>query len=123
MAVLLSEDHEAISSMELKPGETTLVQDQTWQHFVLSLNSGDHKLALGNGKASDVDESDACMFCKQPDDEIADLIRQLEELAEHKRDKVLFEPAEPSFELEITRSSGIAGLKVHIWLDAGNAKT
>jgi hypothetical protein len=62
------------------------------------------------------------MVCRKPLDELANLMDILQQLLDFDRDKLLFEPAEPSFELILIRS-GITGIKASVWLDAGNAKT
>jgi len=120
MAILSSEDQEWGSSLEIKGGDEQELLGQRWQRFTLHLSSGDHRLALGNSDSQA--ERDACMFCRTPNDEIAELVSQLQDFAKHKKDRVLFEPAEPSFELEVVRA-GTDGINVHVWLDAGNAKT
>jgi len=120
MAILHSEDQESASSVELELGEKVELYGQPWQRFSLSLKSGERLLTLG--KSGSQEERDACMFCREPNDEAAALVGQLQELADRTRDRVMFEPAEPSFELELARS-GPDGVTVQIWLDAGNAKT
>lgn len=122
MAILVSEDRESQSSLEITAGTTQLLMDQTWQTFSLILKSGDFNLTLGKGEQSGTPNNQGCMFCRQPEDELEAVFEQLQELVDNKRDKLLFEPAEPSFELTITRS-GAHGYKVEVWLDAGNAKT
>jgi hypothetical protein len=121
MAILVSEDRDSQSSLEIIAGTTQPLIDQTWQTFSLVLKSGDFNLTLGKGDAS-TPNNQGCMFCRQPEDELEGVFEQLQELLDNKRDKLLFEPAEPSFELTITRS-GAHGYKVEVWLDAGNAKT
>lgn len=121
MARLVSEDHESVSSIEIIKGPTRSLHDQRWQRFSLILVSGNYRIPLGLEGSSE-NEQDACMLCRSPEDEVLLLVTQLQELADFDRDKVLFEPAEPSFELSVARS-GITGLRVSIWLDAGNAKT
>lgn len=120
MAVLSSEDSEWGSSLEILGGDEQELLGQRWQRFSLQLTSGDHKLSLGNSDSQA--ERDACMFCRTPNDEVAELVAQLDDFAAKKRDRVLFEPAEPSFEFEVVRA-GADGMNVHVWLDAGNAKT
>ncbi|MGH9550701.1 MAG: hypothetical protein ACRD3W_15075 [Terriglobales bacterium] len=121
MAVLKSEDQESLSALELIGGPLRQVTDQTWQRFSLILTSGTTKLSLGVANSTP-DEDDACILCRKPDDEITRFIKLVQELVDFDRDKLLFEPAEPSFELMIERSN-ITGLRVSAWLDAGNAKT
>jgi hypothetical protein len=129
MAVLQSEDKECASAFKLTAADQVQLRDQTWQKFRLNLTAGDHQISLGNpgnpGNPGDMDstaESEACLLCRRPDDEIAGLLYQLEALVHRRKDRVLFEPAEPSFSLEISRCHG-DGLKVHVWLDSGNAKS
>lgn len=85
------------------------------------------------------------VFCRTPKDEVALLVALLKRLAERKLNHIRFETLEPSIELEITRQSseedgsliegtvgqiGIAnpnveddGLKVQLFVDAGNVET
>jgi hypothetical protein len=121
MAILVSEDRDSQSSLEIIAGASQPLIDQTWQNFSLVLKSGDFNLTLGKGDSS-TPNNQGCLFCRQPEDELGGVFEQLQELVDNKRDKLLFEPAEPSFELTITRS-GAHGYKVEVWLDAGNAKT
>ncbi len=81
--------------------------------------SEDSKLAAAIGNIQTV--ADAYLVCRSPQDEMAALVKLLEGLLEGTRNKVLFEPAEPSFEFAIEGSGG--GLKVHIFVDAGNVET
>ena len=120
MAILRSEDLQSPSSLNFEVGDKVELYKQQWQRFSLTLTSGERVLALG--KSGSQSERDACMFCKEPNDELASLVTQLQELVDRSRHRVLFEPAEPSFELEIARS-GHDGITVQVWLDAGNAKT
>jgi hypothetical protein len=85
------------------------------------LRSGAAEFQLGSKSAASAAE-DECLFCRKPQDEVATMIDKLKLLVDFERDKFMFEPAEPSFELTITRS-GVTGSKVEIWIDAGNAKT
>lgn len=120
MAILLSEDQEWTSSLAMTCGERRSVEGQDWREFKLTLTSGEQTISLGNDAGGE--EKEGCLLCLSPDNEVARLVKLLEELAARRRDRVLFEPAEPSFELEIARS-GPDGLKVYIWIDSGNAKT
>lgn len=87
------------------------------------------------------------LFCRAPKDEVAQLVALLKRLAEHKSNSIRFETLEPSFELEITRQVGEArgeafcgeagyadeagktvrveddGLRVQLFVDAGNVET
>ena len=65
--------------------------------------------------------ANAFMLCRQPTDEIKQLTEMLDELVVGKRSKILFEPAEPCFELSITNVAG--GLRVDFFVDAGNVET
>jgi hypothetical protein len=121
MAVLRCEDEDYKTSLEIQCGDAKIIQNQLWQRFTLILKSGTYELKLG-GKSASVAEGDACLFCRKPKDEVANLIDKLRQLVDFDRDKLLFEPAEPSFELIIARA-GVTGAKVEVWLDAGNAKT
>jgi hypothetical protein len=123
MAKLVSEDQESVSSLEIVAGPIRDLQGQKWQQFSLTLESGDYKFILGNIRTGEPNHHcAACVVCRKPLDELAHLIDALQELADFDRDKLMFEPAEPSFELIVTRA-GITGVKVSVWIDAGNAKT
>lgn len=121
MATLHCEDQDYKTSLRIMPGDAKLIQNQMWQRYSVHLHSGDREITLG-GKSSGALESDNCIFCRKPKDEVQDLIDQLKQVVDFDREKVLFEPAEPSFELSVSRS-GVTGIKVEVWLDPGNAKT
>jgi hypothetical protein len=125
MALLLSEDLESISSLEIAAGPVQDLGGQLWQRFTLIVRSGEYRLVLGNvepGSAASAAVEEACVLCRKPLDELANLMDVMQQLVDFDRDKLLFEPAEPCFELVMLRS-GITGIKVSVWLDAGNAKT
>lgn len=122
MARLRSEDSECESVLELMPGTTYSLPcppgpDQVWQHVRLIAASGSRQLTLPENEGG----ASACLV-RCPSDEIESLACMLDELETGRRDKVMFEPAEPSFELTIERTRE-GGLAVYCWLDAGNAAT
>ena len=121
MAVLHSEDQDYRTSLRIQSGDAKIIQNQMWQRYSITLTSGEQEMMLG-GKAAAALESDSCLFCRKPKDEVQDLINKLRQVVDFDREKLLFEPAEPSFELSVARS-GVTGIKVEIWLDPGNAKT
>lgn len=114
MAALFSDDEEHASSIELSAIETRGAvpagPGETWQTVTLRLRSGKRELA------------ERCLFCRQPEDELEKLFLLVGDVFEGRRDKILFEPAEPSFELLLERA-GQGGVKVEAWIDAGNADT
>ncbi|MBX9686388.1 MAG: hypothetical protein K2X27_06770 [Candidatus Obscuribacterales bacterium] len=118
MATLLSEEKDCPSRLEFKAGEKQIVerpvQDECWQHISILLQSGDHSLSSLNGES--------CSICRSPADELESFAVQLENLLRGQKQKVNFEPSEPSFELNFERSRR-SGIKVECWIDAGNAKT
>lgn len=118
MAVLLSEEKDCPSKLEFRAGEKQVVekpsQDECWQRLTLQLASGDNKMSVAPGEN--------CSICRTPSDELENFAQQLESLLNGQRQKVIFEPNEPSFELCFERSRR-AGIKVEAWIDAGNAKT
>ena len=136
MAKLVSEDKEVESTLEIVPGPALpvaeIMSDQAWQKVGLALVSGPFNINLGylsnNGKSSGIASTDEeepdeeCLFCRKPKDEVHELAEQIEQLIEGKLDSVLFEPAEPFFELRITKAP-VFGFKVEAWLDSGNATT
>ena len=131
MAKLASEDKEVESTLEIVPGPALpvaeIMSDQAWQKVGLALVSGPFNINLGyssNGSAPEEEESDfeECLICRKPKDEVHELADQIEQLIEGKVDSVLFEPAEPFFELRVTKAP-VFGFKVEAWLDSGNATT
>lgn len=148
MATLKSEDQEFGSSLTIEPGEKFTIsaqgntqadhplETQTWQHVKLTLvngpNSlvyqtqpGDEKVAeltlMQNALADIQTVAHAYLLCRHPQDEAHVLADRLQQLAAAQRSQVLFEPAEPSFELSV-KSAG-AGVKVEFFVDAGNVET
>ncbi|MBX9941399.1 MAG: hypothetical protein K2Y32_19205 [Candidatus Obscuribacterales bacterium] len=65
--------------------------------------------------------ANAYVLCRKPQDEINHLTRQLKDLIDGKKNRVLFEPAEPSFELALEVSAG--SYRVECFIDAGNVET
>ena len=146
MATLKSEDEHFQSSLIILPGEKFSINaqgnlqadkplaTQTWQYVRLILNNGPKSLSFETPEVRTFENNDlakavgdiqsvahAYLFCRSPNDEALDLADRLSELAEDKRTQVLFEPAEPSFELTIKEVGG--GLKVEFFVDAGNVET
>jgi hypothetical protein len=118
MALLKSEDLDCPTSLELTPSRERVMSaaggDQTWQYVALNLVSGQNKLKTPP-------DSDY-VLCRQPEDEAKKLVDLLVALVEMRNERVLFEPSEPSFEFSFERT-GVGGIKVEAWLDAGNALT
>jgi hypothetical protein len=118
-AQLLSEDTDCPSSLIISGIEERTItgpdtEPQLWQLLSIVLVSGQRRVETLSGE--DV------LLCKQPVDEMGLLTEQLQELVKKQRDKVLFEPSEPSFELTFTRTPR-GGVQVEAWLDAGNGTT
>lgn len=118
MAQLYSEEKDCPSHLEFKAGDKHIVersvQDECWQKLTLLLASGDNHVSSVAG--------DNCSICRSPADEIENFALQLEGLLKGQKQKVIFEPNEPSFELSFERTRR-EGIKVEAWIDAGNAKT
>lgn len=114
MAKLLCEDSECLSWLEMieSPANPDKQEaaGQIWQRITLTLASGSRRL------------SESCLICRQPEDEVGNLVARLGELLDGKREKALFEPAEPSFELDFERTRE-GGIRAQIWIDSGNAAT
>ncbi len=114
MAALFSEDKELASSLKIEacgaPGVQPAAPDESWQRVSLALRSGKRSL------------DELCLVCRQPEDELRKLVELAGDLAERRRETILFEPAEPSFELVLERTRE-GGIKVEAWIDAGNADT
>ena len=148
MATLKSEDEEFPSSLKIEPGEKFTIsaqgntqadhplETQTWQHVKLTLNNGPNSLVYetrpGDEKAAELTllqnatadiqtVAHAYLLCRYPQDEAQFLAEKIEELVQEKRSQVLFEPAEPSFELSIKGVGG--GVKLEFFVDAGNVET
>jgi hypothetical protein len=118
MAKLLSEDREIITSVELLNSAAKVKYgEEVWQPLLINLVSGQR--SFSNVKPEILQE---CLLCRSPRDEIDDLLKLLTDLLATRTDRILFEPAEPFFELMIERS-GRHGLKVETWMDAGDAHT
>lgn len=125
MATLRSEDPENPSSLELKATEKEDIQGQSWQHFTLTLKTGTYELKLGrfpSAPEQNFSTLSDCLFCREPQDEVAELCKRLEALIENDKQQLLFEPSEPSFEISIARTRQNEA-KVEVWLDSGNATT
>lgn len=137
MATLVSEDKEFVSTFSISPREIIYIKvkgvdEQKWQHFEIAIANGSRSLTFqtpprdGDASFSAAIEdiqvvADAYLLCRQPQDEIKKLIERLDDLLSGKRAKVLFEPAEPSFEFSLQNSGG--GMKAEIFVDAGNVET
>lgn len=117
MATLRSEDTETTSSLEIRPRQNDsfrLQEEQLWQRIEIVLTSGSRKL--------DTSGLENVQLCRQPHDELRVLIDFLADLVSRKRREVVFEPADPSFELNFQTTHGDL-IKVECWLDAGNGTT
>jgi hypothetical protein len=113
MALLVSEDNECVSSVDLRPFAGSLGEEhpgQVWQRFELTMKSGMREF------------SEQCLLCRQPEDEAGKLVLLIGELVDGKRNEVIFEPAEPTFELSLSRTRE-GGIKAEVWIDSGNAST
>jgi hypothetical protein len=123
MATLRSEDDQQPSTLEISKGAIELIGGQNWQRFQLTARSGTFVLKLAGNQDSTESSSGSpvdCLFCRDPKDEVSELAAKIEQMVNFTKDRVLFEPAEPSFELSICRA-GASGVKVEVWLDSGSA--
>jgi hypothetical protein len=117
VAILHSEDQEVPSWLELSPSDYVETEGgQTWQKVTLALRCGRRELSLSAA------DKEASLLCREPDDEMLHLITMLNELVEGKREKILFEPAEPFFELNISQTRD-GSFTVETWVDSGDAST
>ena len=116
MAKLCSDNQDCPSFLELSAAkyEERQGHHERWQHVGLSLQSGTKSVSTLN--------TDTCLLCRTPVDEMTKLIENLAKLAAGSSSLVFFEPNEPSFELRFERAHGNA-IKVEAWLDASNAST
>jgi hypothetical protein len=122
MAILRSEDDQQPSTLEITKGAIEVIGGQNWQRFQLTVRSGNFVLKLASEDSSPSSSGNPvdCLFCRSPKDEVSELAAKIEQMVNLSKDRVLFEPAEPSFELSICRA-GASGVKVEVWLDSGNA--
>lgn len=120
MARLLSEDQDCVSDLRIiarqrKDLESEqLKEKQQWQKIDIQLRSGARQFLS--------EETADVMLCRSPHDEAGNFIQLLEQMLDKKRDEVLFEPSEPSFEISLARTKR-GGIKVEAWIDAGNGTT
>jgi hypothetical protein len=142
MATLKSEDPDFESSITITPGKMLEIEalstvsghkeNQQWQLIDLKVASGKRSLTFDSDPNQDVESFTAAVeslakiahsyvLCRKPSDEAKHLVKMLGEIVVGSRAKLLFEPAEPSFELSITSVGG--GLRVELFVDAGNVET
>lgn len=130
MACLSSEDRDQISAFEISPStkclSTETYPDQVYQYFRWSVSCGQRKIesapADKNGKEELIE--DGYLLFRKPRDEVKLLIRQLEALRDRESEVVIFEPAEPSFDLKILRpDNDEEGLKVFLFVDESSVET
>lgn len=123
MATLHSEDENWPSFVEIQPGtfrkadhvgKAAPTDGQDWQNVELNLVSGKRQVRTL--------ENEDTILCRKPEDEVGNLVTALLALANGERERLLFEPSEPSFELSFERTRR-GGIKVEAWLDAGNGLT
>jgi hypothetical protein len=107
----MSEEVDTPSKLMLSPGPKKRIEDQDWQQVTIDLISGRRDIHTL--------ENEDVLVCRQPTDEIVQLVEGLAKLVGKKQDQVIFEPSEPSFELSFSRTRR-GGIKVEAWLDAGN---
>lgn len=119
MAILISEDEEIKSSLELIFLRDKIKNKITisWVPYKIVLTSGEKKLIyeleLKNKGAGDY------VLALKPVNEIENLICGIENFLKNKESTMFsFEPNEPSFELILERSH--TGYSATCWLDAGN---
>ncbi len=122
MARLITDDKEYTSYIDLSPVrniDKNSPDPEVWQPYVLQIAHGD---ALFSIPPSQTLAAEACVLCRSPKDEIAQIVKSLSQLLENKRDSAQFEPLEPSFELRVERQSE-DGYRVFMWLNTGNVET
>jgi hypothetical protein len=142
MATLKSEDHDFASSITITPGKMLEIaamstvsrekEEQEWQLVDLQVASGERTLTFSSDPSQSVESFTAAVeslstiahsyvLCRRPADEPKNLVKMMGEMIAGTRTKLLFEPAEPSFELSINSVGG--GLRVVLFVDAGNVET
>lgn len=122
MATLKSDDSETPSSIELYGNAPAELVDtsaapangERWQRVSIKLNTVRVQIQSTN--------DEGFTLCRMPLDEPAKLVHELSKLLASECDTVLFEPQEPSFELNFQRTHH-GGIKVEAWIDSGNAQT
>lgn len=148
MATLKSDDSEYSSTLVLNPGTRLTIKpktignklmpnEQTWQYFSLNLVNGPRTLSfttppdsfahmefeneIQNAVADIQAVAHAYLLCRSPQDEVGKLIEKIESLLKGEKAQLLFEPAEPSFDLTMNKVGG--GFRVECFVDAGNVET
>lgn len=130
MATLVSEDEEYISSFTLSPCSETLklngieLDNQRIQYFNWQIKHGKRSIK-SSASLEEVKQDpriDGYILFRSPVDEVKQLVESLSLLVDNRKDSVMFEPSEPSFDLTITRQDQY-GLKVQIFIDEGNVES
>lgn len=121
MATLYSEDREFKSSFEISKSSDSITKnidgvDESWQSYEWKINHGPRLLET-------INNSDGYLLCRNPIDEVKQLVDDLSHLVQKEKSEVLFEPEEPSLNISVKRQSFSDGLKVQIFIDEGNAST
>ena len=105
-----------------------LNKDSEWQDYELVLNIGAEARSFRSIDREELTQTGVMgrvgkfAFSLQPKNELKTLVKLIKNFLDDEKQKVLkFEPADPSFELNLEK--GHAGeYKVYIWVDAGNTK-
>lgn len=123
MARLQSEDMEYPSSFQIARSEELNIGGQRWDRLILRLTQGSTTLSLGGSETKD-DPQDSVILCREPTDEAKALVDNLQKVLDGIIEETLFEPSEPSFEINVRRSgTPTQGFRIHIWFDSGNVET
>ncbi len=117
MAKLIGEEPGLETSFEIVAKE---VFDGTWQRYEIAFNFGDEKEVFKSAGTDQV--IGQFVFSIAPENRAELLISQIESfLVNENQKEIIFEPADPSFELVIKRSHA-GGFQAYMWVDCGNTK-
>lgn len=117
MAKLSSEDREIETSFEINLKEVT---DTTWQKYEIVFNFDQDKQVFKSKEGGDPSIGQF-VFSLAPENRLKLMIEQIEKFLTTDTTELVFEPADPSFELIIKRSHA-DGFQVYLWVDCGNTK-
>lgn len=115
MAKLRSED-ELETSFEINLKQ---IVNQTWLDYEIAFNfESERKLFESRTEDPTIGQF---VFSVEPENRLKLMLDQIESfLNDESKNDMVFEPADPSFELIMRRAHG--GYQVYLWVDCGNTK-
>ena len=135
MAKLRSEDQDLETSFEIN---FKGVSNDTWLDYEIAFNFGEERKVFSTEASTidalpkiesidTIDDKQAgelagkFVFSIAPQNRAELMVDLMENFLEGSQKELIFEPADPSFELIIRRSHG-DGFQVYLWVDCGNTK-